>query len=741
MLLCALTVKVLARPVTAGILSLALIATAGCSAGNLLHGTLAPVSQATVLGGIVHGGQQPISGATVQLWAVGTSDGGPATPLLSPAITSAANGTFTFGGQYTCPSASTLVYLTATGGNPGLSSGTNNPAITLMAALGTCGSLSASTYAYMNEVTTVGSVFALAPYMTSYSHVGASGSHAAALADAFSTANELVDISKGTPGGNLPSGYGVDATLINTIADILAACINSDGSTASTAPCGKLFNLTGGVGTTNVAMAALQMARNPTSNTVDLYDLILPNAPFTAKATAPDTLTLAVSEQVEKPVISPNGGTFSSAKSVTIADTTAGAAIYYTTDGTNPQSSGTRILYSTSLPINVALSETVSATAIHAGYMDSDVVAATFTITSAGNATGPGVLTTVAGNFVEGNSGDGGQATSAELGRPFGVAVASDGTIYIVDNIYSVVRKVAPDGVITTVAGGGTANPGLGGLATDAQLNSPAGIAFDKNGNLYIGEIMQVVKVDKNGILSAVAGDGTFGFNGASTPVGDGGPATSGHLYEPYGMAFDSAGNLYIAEFDDNRVRKVTTNGIISTIAGTGACGAVGDGGPATSATICSAFAVAVDGNNNVYVSDQDHYRVRKIDAAGMISTVAGTGACTSTSNGGQATSVSICSPQGLAIDSDNNLYFADFYNFRIRKVTTSGIMSTVAGNGSCYDYSYSPGSPICVKGPSGEGGYAIDAGLGSLRGIALDASGNLFFADSDNYAVRKVTH
>ena len=216
----------------------------GCGLGTSSNSAATPLRQASGPIGVLMGGQQPISGSTIQLWAVGTSGtGSAATPLLGAVIKSAANGSFDITGHYTCPSASTLVYLTAKGGNPGLSAGTDNEAIVFMAALGRCSSLSTLQYILMNEVTTAGSASALAPYMSSFDGIGSSDVNA--LADAFTTANNLVNISTGTPGGaHLPTGYGVDASLIYTVADVLAACVNSTG-TSSTA-CAALANYTGG---------------------------------------------------------------------------------------------------------------------------------------------------------------------------------------------------------------------------------------------------------------------------------------------------------------------------------------------------------------------------------------------------------------------------------------------------------------------------------------------------------------
>jgi trimeric autotransporter adhesin len=236
--------------------------------------------------GLVHGGQQPVTGATIQLYAVGTTaEGSASTPLLSPAPVTDANGGFNITGTYTCPSSSSLVYIVGTGGNPGLSAGANNAAISLMAALGSCGNLSASTYIFIDELTTVAAVYPLAPYMTSPSAIGAPPGEATALADAFAEAAQLVNTTTGTaPGTGVPVGTTVPVEQINTIGNILASCINSAGGTAGdNTPCGMLFSLTTPTGltpATDTATALLHLANNPTMNTAALYNLILPQAPF-----------------------------------------------------------------------------------------------------------------------------------------------------------------------------------------------------------------------------------------------------------------------------------------------------------------------------------------------------------------------------------------------------------------------------------------------------------------------------
>jgi uncharacterized protein (TIGR03437 family) len=336
-----------------------------------------------------------------------------------------------------------------------------------------------------------------------------------------------------------------------------------------------------------------------------------------------------------------------------------------------------------------------------------------------------GILTRVAGSSaVPGYSGDGGLATSAQVSYPAGVAVDAAGNLYIA--VSSVIRKVAAaTGLITTVAGNGTFGySGDGGPATSAKL-SPWGVAVDGSGNLYITDFYDSVirKVAAaTGIITTVAGNGTFGYSG------DGGPATTAQLAEPSGVAVDGSGNLYIADWDDHVIRKVTAaTGIITTVAGNGSPGYSGDGGPATGAQLACPWGVAVDGSGNLYLADTGYYRIRKVAAAGTITTVAGNGRQYAYSgDGGPATSAQLALPYGAAVDGSGNIYIADWDDNAIHRVAAAtGIITTVAGNGS--------------GGYSGDGGPATSAQLSGPAGVAADGSGNIYIADEYNNVIRKV--
>ncbi len=332
-----------------------------------------------------------------------------------------------------------------------------------------------------------------------------------------------------------------------------------------------------------------------------------------------------------------------------------------------------------------------------------------------------GAITTVAGDGTKGYSGDGGAATAAQLSGPSGVAVDGSGNLYIADWSNQRIRKVDADGVITTVAGDGTYGfGGDGGAATAAQLSSPSGVAVDGSGNLYIADRSnrRIRKVDADGVITTVAGDGTYGFGG------DGGAATAARLRNPTGVAVDGSGNLYIADSFNHRIRKVdaaTEN--ISTAAGASSGGA--DGGPAIQARLTQPLGAAVDGSGNLYIADSFNQRIRKVDADGVITTVAGDGTYGYSGDGGAAAAAQLDFPQGVAVDGSGNLYIADSFNQRIRKVDADGAITTVAGDGT--------------YGFGGDGGAATAAQLGSPYGVAVDGSGNLYIADSFNHRIRKV--
>ena len=327
---------------------------------------------------------------------------------------------------------------------------------------------------------------------------------------------------------------------------------------------------------------------------------------------------------------------------------------------------------------------------------------------------------TVAGNGTLGYTGDNGPATSAEIHGPYAVATDSAGDLYIADSGNNVIRKVA-NGVITTVAGNGTMGySGDTGPATSAQLDAPYGVAVDSAGNLYIADSANnVIRKVSGGVITTIAGNGTSGY------TGDNGPATSAQLFTPSAVALDSAGNLYILDFGNNVIRKVSASSlVITTVAGTNATyGFGGDNGPATSAELYGPNGIAVDSAGNLYIADTSNSRIRKVSASnGVITTFAGNGTPGFAGDGASATSAELNGPWGVAVDSAGNLYIADLGNNRIRKVS-GGEITTVAGNGTA--------------GYSGDGGAAANAELNGPSAIAPDSAGNFYIADFENDRIR----
>ena len=294
-----------------------------------------------------------------------------------------------------------------------------------------------------------------------------------------------------------------------------------------------------------------------------------------------------------------------------------------------------------------------------------------------------GIIETVAGTGRRGYSGDGGPATSAEMINGPGIAVDSLGNLYIPAK-HRVRRVDAASGVISTVVGTGQrGRSGDRGPATSATLSGPMDVALDGLGNLYIVDRWnhRVRVVDSSGIIKTLAGSST-----SARFAGDGGPAAYSELNNPTGVAVDGLGNLYIADHNSHRIRRVETARLhspIDTVAGRGRTAPFGDGGPAVAATLTRPHQVAVDSLGNVYFSEPINHRVRRIDVqSGTITTVAGTGVQGFSGDGGPSTSALMHTPRGVAVDGLGNLYISDHLNHRVRRVDANGTISTVAGTG-----------------------------------------------------------
>ena len=329
-----------------------------------------------------------------------------------------------------------------------------------------------------------------------------------------------------------------------------------------------------------------------------------------------------------------------------------------------------------------------------------------------------GIITTVAGNGRSGYSGDGGLATAAEINGDAALAIDDADNLYIADTYNLRIRKVTPSGIITTIAGNGLVGfTGDGGPATAARFGLFNGLAVDGQGNVYTaGADNRVRRITTDGIVQTVAGTGVAGFSG------DGGPATQARINNP-NVAVDNNGNVYILDFPNYRIREVTPDGIIKTIAGTGVRGGDGDGGPATAARIGAVADAKPDGKGGLYFVDITASRVRHIRADGTMETVAGTGAAGYSGDGGPASQATFYLPWFMALGGDGTLYISEAYNNVIRRITPDGIVSTLAGR----------------ERYAGDGDYAVKAILNNPVGVALDPDGNVYISESAGHRIRKV--
>ena len=338
-----------------------------------------------------------------------------------------------------------------------------------------------------------------------------------------------------------------------------------------------------------------------------------------------------------------------------------------------------------------------------------------------------GIITTIAGNGVRGFSGDGGAALKAALNELSGLAIDSIGTLYIADAGNKRIRRIGTDGIIRTIAGNEKFKfSGDGGPPRSANLQFPRGLVLDSAGNVYVADTYnnRVRNVSGSTVMTVVG-------NGVATFAGDNGPATSASLNSPVALAFDLEGSLYIADTDSTSAVRKVSRGTITTVAGLGCCGFSGDGGPAISAGLDEPSGLAVDPGGSLYIADAGNSRIRKV-SRGIITTIAGNGTKGFSGDGGLAVNASLnllnftpAHPSGVAVDSGGNIYIADSGNNRVRKIS-NGIITTVAGNGT--------------GGFSGDGGPAVNAQLYSPSGVAVDKAGNLYIADLSNNRVRKVS-
>ena len=513
-------------------------------------------------------------------------------------------------------------------------------------------------------------------------------------------------------------------------------------STLTPLPSGITLNpLTGVMSGTPVLPGVYTFTIQATSRVVAPPPAFAPNAPGGGTVTQAFTLTVnPLVESVGSTAPSyPVTVTFSVAGTVASTNVlTQGSPNLDFTDAGSDTCADTSYSVGNTCVVNVKFAPTTAGLRLGAVVLEDasgNVLATAYTggIGSGPQVAVPGIISTVAGIGGFGYGGDNGLATAATLGAPSGIAFDGAGNMYIADAGINDIRKVAAGtGIITTIAGTGTPDyAGDDGPAINADLNAPSGVALDGAGNLYIADfsnnrIRKVVL--STGVITTYAGTGNDGYSG------DNGPATSADFSEPFGVAVDVAGNLYIADLSNSVIRKVTAStGVITGIAGNHSYGYSGDGGPATSAAIGFPTAIALDAAGNVYIGDSFHNVVRKIDAVtGVISPVAGNATLGYSGDSGPATSAQLAEPFGLTVDAAGDIYIADIGNLVIREVNgATGVISTVAGNGQYTD----------IGVPLGDGGLATNATFNFYwGGVALDASGNLYIADYGNERVRKVT-
>lgn len=335
---------------------------------------------------------------------------------------------------------------------------------------------------------------------------------------------------------------------------------------------------------------------------------------------------------------------------------------------------------------------------------------------------GAQTINTIAGDGTCPDTGDGGPALLAAICAPIRLYFDASGNLFSGSGDIKV-RKIDPFGIIHTAAGHGTTigYSGDGGPATLAQLYVPEFVCMDASGNLYISDRAnhRVRKVDASGIITTFAGTGVPGY------TGDGGPATLAQIYNPTGIAVDVHGNVYFASSFTSVIRKVDPSGIISTAAGNGVLMFAGDGGPATAASFYDPEGIVFDHAGNLIISDQGNNRLRKIDTAGIITTIVGMSSAGYSGDGGPATAAKINKVWDITTDTFGNIYIPDCLNNRIRRINSAGIITTIAGTG--------------IGGFSGDGGPASAARFYQPKGIARDCAGNLYI--SDNARIRKIQY
>jgi streptogramin lyase len=579
----------------------------GCGSGMLQSGSSSAMVEG--LEGRAMGGSQPIAYANVQLYAPGTTGyGSAATPLFTRAVTTDENGGFNFSGAYTCPSDVTPVYLVITGGNPGLAPGTTNQALALMALIGQCGSLNSKSFFYISELTTVAAVWALQPFMLDYTHVGTSAGNALGLLNAVATAQSLVSPRYGTAPGNAPPIANIPTKELNTLASLLAACVNTNGSLSALAPCGRLFTAAtppGSYAPTDTIAAAVDIAKYPSHAVGSIFSIVPAYAayqPTLASAPADWTVSInyaapamqtpsdmAIDSQGNAWVLAngPNGA----ASNVSIVNIAAGI------EGTFPQA-GSHFVKMALDPYDDAwMTSTVTSSVTE---LNSGGSRATLNPFSGGGLTAPSPLTFDGyGNVWIGNniatvsklsangaplSPSAGYNTGGSSG-PVGLAADTLGNVWVADNVSNSIEVLSNSGA-----------PIPGSPYTAGGVNDPFAVAIDSAGGAWVANRTGSSLSRVTSFGSAVAGSPFYGAG----------------LNAPIDLAVDGLGNVWVANSGSNSVSEFLSTGHAQS-------GASGYG----SAALVNPMRIAIDGSGNVWVADLGS----SVPGSGMVTQIVGVAA------------------------------------------------------------------------------------------------------------------
>lgn len=572
------------RSAAVAVLTTAIVAgVAGCGASPTVS---SPVTGQTVSGRI-HGGDQPVGNANIQIYAPGTSGYGTASiPLLTRTVTTDANGGFSFGGAYTCPSASTPVYLVVTGGNPGLAAGTNNSALALMGLLGACGDLS-SAFFDITELTTVSAVWSLAPFMVDSAHIGTSSGNVQGLLNAFATAQSMVSVFNGQSPGTAPTVASIPSSTINTLGDILSSCVNSNGNTSLTSPCGRLFAAAtpvGGTAPSDTVAAALDIARNPSHSVGSIFSTLAANGPYQPTLTSsPSEWTLAINytstafstpadmaidSQGNAWVLSTSGN----ASTVSVLNSTSGIT------STFPQTGGAFARLALDPYDDPWLTNSITSSVTE---LSSSGVRATLNPFSGAGIQGPSLLAFDGlGDVWVANSGPtvsklsaNGAALSPSTGFSTGgvssssaLALDTSGNAWIADGGTNGIDVLSSSGA-----------PIPGSPYTGGGINGPFAVAIDSAGGAWVA----------NRLGSSLSRLTSFGDPVAGSPYYGAG------LNAPINMAVDGLGNVWLVNSGSSSVSEFLSTGRPQS-------GATGYG----SSALTNPFRIALDRSGNVWVAN-----------------------------------------------------------------------------------------------------------------------------------------